>query len=235
MLFDDEFIEALKDDPLAGTLRACNKARAQFREGQGWEEDEFEYLSEVLALFVEMEAAGIFPARVDFPDLSGDMQADCGSISRMMAEVEAVCNAELTKVHNQLARNRFRLALGTQFAYEFTNGDLDRVQQLLNELREQVVAADYFESDHKARVFARLEKLQAELHKKVSSLDRFWGLIGDAGVAAGKFGTDAKPLVDRVRELTQIVWRTQARAEELPSDAAMPSLENKPTDPAIDV
>jgi hypothetical protein len=30
----------------------------------------------------------------------------------------------------------------------------------------------------------------------MSNLDRLWGLIGEAGVALGKFGKDAKPLVD---------------------------------------
>ena len=39
----------------------------------------------------------------------------------------------------------------------------------------------------------------------------------DAGVALGKFGIAAKPFVDRVKEIAEIVWRTQARAEELPS------------------
>ena len=58
----------------------------------------------------------------------------------------------------------------------------------------------------------------------MSSLDRFWGLIGEAGVALGKFGQDAKPFVDRIREIAQIIWRTQARAEELPSGTPLPLL-----------
>lgn len=69
------------------------------------------------------------------------------------------------------------------------------------------------------------------MHKKMSDLDRFWGLVGDAGVVLGKFGDDAKPIIDRIRVIAQIVWRTQARAEELPSDAPMELLtsnEEKP-------
>jgi hypothetical protein len=73
----------------------------------------------------------------------------------------------------------------------------------------------------------RLESLQAEMHKRVSDLDRFWGLIGDAGVVLGKFGKDAKPFVDRIRDIADIVWRTQSRAEELPSGTSSPLLENK--------
>lgn len=64
-----------------------------------------------------------------------------------------------------------------------------------------ITAGDYFEDDHQARLLKQVESLQLELHKKMSNLDRFWGLVGDAGVIAGKFGKDAKPLVDRIREL----------------------------------
>ena len=65
------------------------------------------------------------------------------------------------------------------------------------------------------------------MHKKISNLDRFWGLIGDAGVAIGKFGNDAKPIVDRIKEIADIVWRNQARSEELPSGTKIPFLSTK--------
>lgn len=75
-----------------------------------------------------------------------------------------------------------------------------------------------------------MERLQSELHKKGSDLDKFWGLIGDAGVAIGKFGKDAKPFVDRIREITGIVWRTQSAAEELPSGTKIPFLDSDETE-----
>jgi hypothetical protein len=52
----------------------------------------------------------------------------------------------------------------------------------------------------------------------MSNYDRFHGLIGDSGILLGKFGQDAKPFVDRVREILSIVWLSQARTEELPSN-----------------
>ncbi len=65
------------------------------------------------------------------------------------------------------------------------------------------------------------------MHKKISDLDRFWGLIGDAGIAIGKFGENAKPIVDRIKEIADIVWRTQANAEELPTGSSIPFLNKK--------
>ena len=111
------------------------------------------------------------------------------------------------------------------FCYEFSEGDLNRVQKLVNELRDQISSLSKLSDDHKRRLLARLEKLQSELHKRVSDLDRFWGMIGDAGVVLGKLGKDSKPIVDRIREISEIVWRTQARTEELPSNSPSPLLE----------
>jgi len=130
-------------------------------------------------------------------------------------------------------RNQFLSAIDKKkkildkgFFYEFTDGDLKRIQSIINELREQIGKSDLFEEDHRRRLLRRLEALQSEMHKKMSDVDRIWGLVGDAGIAIGKFGKDAKPFVDRIKELSQIAWKTQARAEELPSSSVNPLLEN---------
>lgn len=83
------------------------------------------------------------------------------------------------------------------------------------------------EDDHKRRLLKRLEKLQSELHKRISDLDRFWGLIGDAGVMLRKLGNDAKPIVDRITELANIIWRAQSRAEGLPEADELPLLSSE--------
>ena len=116
------------------------------------------------------------------------------------------------------------------FFYEFTDGDLKRIQQIINELRDQIVESDLFEEDHRRRLLRRLEALQSEIHKKMSDVDRIWGLVGDAGIAIGKFGKDSKPFVDRILELSQIAWKTQARAEELPSSCVNPLIESSDND-----
>ena len=70
----------------------------------------------------------------------------------------------------------------------------------------------------------RLEKLQADLHKRVSDLDVFLGAMVEIGAAAGRFGEDAKPLVDRVREIGEIVAGVFRRAEKLPPGPEIPLL-----------
>ncbi len=50
----------------------------------------------------------------------------------------------------------------------------------------------------------------------MTDLAAFWGALGDGGEAIGKFGTDAKPFVDRIKELADIALRVQARLFGLP-------------------
>lgn len=232
MLFDDTFVASLRADPINGVVAICKTAKGKITAVQGWSDQEYEALTEAFALLSEMQLAGLFNFETFLPDLENNKVADCSAILSFLEAALKECASLGQQARLETTRSRFRLSLGTEFSYEFTQGDLDRVQVLLNELRVQIATAGFLGEDHRTRLLARLEKLQGELHKKVSSLDRFWGMFSDAGIALGKFGTDAKPIFDRVSEMTQIVWRTQARAEELPSGATVPSIGHTPAEPA---
>lgn len=91
------------------------------------------------------------------------------------------------------------------FLYEFSDGDIKRIQTLINELRNLISNTKELENNHKSRLLKRLEKIQSELHKKISDIDRFWGLVGEGGVVLAKLGENAKPRVDRIREIAEIV------------------------------
>lgn len=100
-------------------------------------------------------------------------------------------------------------------AYVFSDDDFSTIQKLINEMRDIITSSDIITANHKRRLLERLERMQRELHKTTSDLDRFWGFIGEAGIAIGKFGNDIKPLVDRIHELAKIVWKTITLKETL--------------------
>jgi hypothetical protein len=180
-----------------------------------------DYVDAFAALEAFITARGL---PFDCPVLGPDRSDNISRIRRFFATVFTSLDARIPDLTLAQAREKYRRKFGVVFLYEFSDGDLARIQALINELRELIVRSEMFDAKHKERILAKLEGLQRELHKKVSSLDKFWGLIGDAGVVLGKFGKDAKPLVDRIKEITQIIWRTQARAEELPSGSPFPLL-----------
>jgi hypothetical protein len=227
MLYNDEFIDTLKDDPVRGTIDLCDIAIDAINPEQGWEDNDFTVLLEAYSLLVEVIESKILPVNINYPSVNGGGQNECQKLWDFINEVRAICGKEEAKLRVSALRTRFKNSLGSGFIYEFSQGDLERVQALVSQLRDLIAATEHFEKEHQQRLLRRLEKLQSELHKKVSDLDRFWGLIGDAGVVLGKLGKDAKPIVDRIREVADIVWQTQSRAEELPSGTKLPQLENK--------
>ena len=127
--------------------------------------------------------------------------------------------------NNTHARNKYDAWSSEKFTYKFSEEDVDRIQTLIDELRNELKTSDLFEVEHKNRLLARLEKLQTEIHKEMSDIDKIWGLLGDAGVAIGKFGKDVKPFTDRIIEITKIGWKTQAESEGLPENTRNPLLE----------
>jgi hypothetical protein len=223
MIFGEDDLQLLRDEPVKGIMGVCSYAFARMQEGE-FSQHEVSVLLEAYALIsVTLEETNLeVPARS--PSLNGNLESDGQQILAFLRIVEATFRETSVQLTLKSLRSRYAAALGKSFVYEFTEGDLERVQVLLNELRKELSTSTLFDQAHRSRLLTRLERLQQELHKKISDLDRFWGLFGEAGVMLGKFGKDAKPFVDRIKEIADIVWRTQGRSEELPSAAESPAL-----------
>jgi hypothetical protein len=216
-LYDEPFLKSLDDDPKIGLYTICR----HFSEKKSKKSNVFGEYLEVYALIEAFAAAN--EMEFEIPTLPSNrekqIQIIAGFIAKIMDSLTPYIQSEKDQRLLQNLRREFTIHIGKSFVYEFSDGDLKKIQNLLNELRELVSKSKIFEEKHRRRLLKRLEKLQSEIHKKQSDLDHFWGLVGDAGVAVGKFGMDAKPFVDRIREITDIIWRTQSRAVELPSNS----------------
>lgn len=231
MIFSEEFIDQIQNDVVASVLFICNHSidlalpllkRSQYSES-------YSILVEGFALVESILDSNLMTVDLAIPTLTMVDENDSNQMFSFFRELKKNLLSREKLLQLEQMKSRFKASLGGVFVYEFSQGDLEKVQTLLSQLRDQIVASKFIEEEHQQRILRRLEKLQSELHKRVSDLDRFWGLIGDAGVALGKFGNDAKPIVDRIKEITEIVWQTQSRAEELPSGTPIPQLENKPS------
>ncbi|TNZ66361.1 hypothetical protein CGK42_23655 [Vibrio parahaemolyticus] len=227
MFFEESFIEKVEDDPILGLHETCSitlSRLAELENGQEWTEEEHELLWEASAFINILINNFDLTIAVDLPQPTGSLEDNCNALSEYIQEVQSAVGNQAVLLKVKTYSNRYKNAFKSTFAYEFSKGDLERVQELINELRAQISTLEDLEPSHQQRLLKRLEKLQSELHKRVSDLDRFWGLIGDAGVVLGKLGTDAKPIVDRIKEIAEIAWNTQSRTEELPSNSPNPML-----------
>ncbi len=230
MYYDEQFVASLPDDPDSALLQIfeafyenCQQLSLSFDD-----EVPFDLVSQTHALlsaYLTRTGASSVCADSDgspvfLPQITGEQVEDARAFQRFIGIAENEIRQRVNRDTYSQARQKYGLMLGAAgFYYEFSEGDLNRIQKLVNELRDLIAASEELEDTHKRRVLKRLEKLQSELHKKVSDLDVFYGTVIELSVVARIVGENVKPLVDRIRELVGIVWPTQARAFDLPSDA----------------
>ena len=228
-MYNDEFLNNLPSDPYAAVKVMCEKFQEVYNSIPSAEEvkkfDRFIEAFAAIEAFIHATGLDIAPPELNTPSKPvEDIRIISNFFDKINNQVSKILRERKYKSYFDKSREKYAMRFGAVFAYQFSDGDISRIQELLNELRNTITESELFDAKHKQRILAKLEGLQAELHKKMSNLDRLWGLIGEAGVVLGKFGKDAKPLADRIREIAQITWRTQARAEELPSGATLPLL-----------
>lgn len=225
-IFDHNYVENIAVDPEGSVVDIINRTLSLLSQStQHWEAEEYPILLEGFALLSSIEDSGLLSFPVGRPVIpTGNWQEDCRNMHGYFNSVRESMTQLAQQNTLEKMKSGFSTLLANRFHYKFSPADIDRMQTLINELRQQITDSNLYSDEHRARLLKRLEGLQSEVHKKMSDLDKFWGLIGDAGVAIGKFGNDAKPLVDRIVELTQIVWNSQKDAEQLPSNVQFPLL-----------
>lgn len=234
MFFDQAFINSVEDSPIEGIVKACDLALAKQKEienQQEWTEAEHELLWDASTFVKLVLEDNEISLEIEYPAVTPEIATNIPALIGYLEAIKNALNGLATEVRITSYQNRYSTIIKSRFAYEFSQGDFNRIQVLVNEIREQILGNELLEEDHKQRLLKRLESLQSELHKRVSDLDRFWGLIGDAGVVLGKLGKDSKPIVDRIKEVAEIIWNTQARTEELPSGTQNPMIEHDEEQP----
>lgn len=222
-MFTDDFLDSLPEDPKTALLAICN----QFFSLRGTVDDA-DLSLEAFAIFQAYCDAHSLDYPLSDPTTSSNTRDMVSGVSNQFSSLRDTLNdqveMERSKKFLETSQDRFNGRFGVVFSYEFSENEHDRIQSLINELRNQISVAEQFESKHKARIMGKLEGLQREMHRHMSSLDQLWGVIGDAGVVLGKLGTEGKPFVDRVKEIIKITWEVQVRAEDLPTSTRLPFL-----------
>jgi hypothetical protein len=144
-----------------------------------------------------------------FPEVGPQRHQNIASVTaffnRLRDQVRTELSGRYSRGYFETKTEEYIALFSRISVYEFSEPDFKRVHDLVRELRELIRASSLITDDHKRRLLRRLEAMQVELHKKTSDIDRFWGFIGEAGIAMRKFGEDLAPISERVLELGGIV------------------------------
>jgi len=144
-----------------------------------------------------------------FPEIGPQRHQNIGNVSRYFTRLRDQVRTELSGRYSrgyfETKTEEYAALFSRVSAYEFSEADYKRVHELVRELRELIRGSSLITEEHKRRLLRRLEAMHAELNKKTSDIDRFWGFIGEAGIAMRKFGEDLAPISERVLELGGLV------------------------------
>lgn len=231
-MFSDSFLNKLPKNPILATSQVVKSALSFYEDMPvGAEIEQIDYFIDALALVnALLSNTNISIENLESPNIEIEEDRIAIEVAMYLKQIDDELNQHVLSIKMAHYDDKYKTMYGNIFTYEFTDGDLNRIQKLINELRNIVSTSDVFEDDYKSRLLARLEKLQSELHKKMSDLDRFWGLMGEAGVAFGKFGENAKPFVDVVKKIKDIIWNTQKQAEQLSTDTPLELIDDNEGD-----
>jgi hypothetical protein len=127
---------------------------------------------------------------------------------------------------------RFKLFFDCKAGYELSEHQFKELQNLINQLRERITEVEGLSEEHRARLLKRLESLQQELHQKLSTLDRWYGVTMEIAIAARALAEKAKPLIALAWRIALIIYAVQSKKEGLPLPSGSdPFLLPMPTDP----
>ncbi|MFX0202356.1 MAG: hypothetical protein ACFFCW_40130 [Candidatus Hodarchaeota archaeon] len=216
MYFDDFSTEDLPEDPREAIVLVCSKVVDRIELCPEESHRQYDCALEGYAIVETLlNATNITNDRVQ---ILGNKIQDLNNIKYLLSRLINELQSDINRETFDKYRSTYAMKFGTEFHYEFSEGDLEKIQGLLNQLRNLISETKELGEDHRSRLLKRLEKLQSELHKRVSTLDGFWGFFIDASIVVGLMGENAKPMIEVIQKIVKIIWPTQTRAYELPSD-----------------
>ncbi len=176
MFFSEEFIASVEENPIIGIVNANKmvlKRLGVLNVSDEWGEEEHELLWETASFIQLILQANELKDDFIYPEASANISENCSALKAYIVAVndhyKAILTEQAVKLKIETYKNRYKNALKGAFAYELSQGDLDRIQLLVNELRTQISENQYLENGHKQRLLKRMENLQSEIHKKVSA------------------------------------------------------------------
>lgn len=215
--FTEAFLSSIPNELWPGVRRICD----------AWGEtpdNDFDIYLEGYALLKEFTAAHGLPiADIDTTKQVGLVRTQISDLFRHLGDR---ATREVNTLTLESSRSRFRNHFGSAVVFELSDGDVSRIQELIDLLRKEISQCETLTQSHRQRVLAKLEKLQGEIHKKESDFDKYYGVAVEVFALAKKAGEAALPWAKCVREILQIVWNSQSRALGLPSTTPMEFLPN---------
>lgn len=224
-MFDEDYIKNLPKDPISAGIKLCADFR-RFHLDSTAEIHLTDYITYLKAHFLLLSLAHMIGHEIGISNLAEDIEANITYIVTTFNQYESIFKKASTEHHVSKISELLTEKYYSTIACRFTNSDLGRIKQLINELDRIISETNNLSRSDKTALLGELKIIRPDLEKGSLDLDRFWQLVEVANGMLGKLGKDAEPIAERMREIAVIAWRTPAYVHELSCDAATPDDSN---------
>lgn len=224
-MFDEAYIKNLPKDPISAGIKLCGDFR-RFHLGSNAEVHLTDYITYLKAHFLLLSLAHMIGYEIGITNLAEDIEANITYIVTTFNQYESIFKKASKEHHVSKISELLTGEYYSTIACRFTNADLGKIKQLINELDRIVSETNSLSRPDKTSLLGELKIIRPDLEKGSLDLDRFWQLVEVANEMLGKLGKDAEPIAKRIREIAVIAWRTPVYVYELSSDAATPGNSN---------
>lgn len=144
-----DILEMVKENHLEGALQACSYAEDAIADHGDWLEAEHHLLLQVVALLSSLKDAELIHYPSFEPVIDTDFNVACQNMTQFIREVKTALTAASATERFANYKAQFSLTVANGFGYVHADGDIKRVQTLINELRERIQAADQLDDEHR--------------------------------------------------------------------------------------
>ena len=109
--------------------------------------------------------------------------------------------------------------------FELPDKDKERIFELCSQMRKIILASQVFDQPHRRRLLDRIAGIEHQVEQPKGMLDVVRAGVSDVGETLGKFGTDIKPLTDRMKEVADIARRGSKEYDQIPAPDEVKQIE----------
>ncbi|GAB5438292.1 hypothetical protein [Falsiruegeria mediterranea] len=128
--------------------------------------------------------------------------------------IERILSVSESFKSTQKAQNK---SPGLLPVFNLEETDKKRILKLCTDMRKIIFSSAIFDEPHKKRLLNRVAAIEQQVHSKEGLFDVILGGVSDVGETLGKFGTDVKPLTDRMKEVMQIARKGTKEYNQIPA------------------
>lgn len=132
MRIPDYILEIVRTNPTQAAHSACDFVLDMIEQTADWSHEEHNLLLECYALISAMVDANLISLYAELRDIDADLHSACIQLYKYLEAVYGELEKDLADHRLEAMKSKFADLVTHGFSYEFTEGDVNRIQVLIN-------------------------------------------------------------------------------------------------------